>query len=157
MPLELPKTSARVEAYLKGLEPLIALEQNAFDLTALGSVIPSDWAALEDANGPAWQKRTRISLYVDDAVLKYFRAMGPGYGTKLNWVLRAYVQFRLSKVLKSQREAKRLKQSENAKTNKRAEEPGEESWDALRKALIEAGIDPDLSPTQTGKSGEARR
>lgn len=56
---------------------------------------------------PAWkeiwqnrtQKKARISLWVDADVVKFFKSLGPGYGPKMNAVLRAFMLSRLAGLL----------------------------------------------------------
>jgi uncharacterized protein (DUF4415 family) len=50
---------------------------------------PSNWT---DAVLPEQSRKTLISLRVDPAVLEYFKAQGPGYQTRINAVLQAYMQ-----------------------------------------------------------------
>lgn len=50
----------------------------------------------EDRRDP---KRTRVTIRLDADVVKYFRAMGVGYQARINRVLRAYMHFRLAKLV----------------------------------------------------------
>jgi len=43
------------------------------------------------------QRKTPVSLRLDEAVVKWFRARGRGYQTRINAVLRAYVESHVSK------------------------------------------------------------
>ena len=55
--------------------------------------VPEEWADV-------WRSRTatktRVSLWVDDDVLRFFRQMGPGYGPKMNRVLRGFLLARIA-------------------------------------------------------------
>jgi uncharacterized protein (DUF4415 family) len=48
-----------------------------------------DWT---DAVLPGQTRKTLISLRVDPEVLDFFKAQGPGYQTRINAVLQAYMQ-----------------------------------------------------------------
>lgn len=50
-----------------------------------------DWAAAIVHKGlPFPQKKTQIALRLDDDVLAWFKAQGPGYQTRINAILKAY-------------------------------------------------------------------
>ena len=60
--------------------------------------IPAAWTAIAlEAVVPA---KTHLTLRVDDDVVKFFRAMGRGYLTQMNRVLRAFMEARLAGVVK---------------------------------------------------------
>ena len=48
-----------------------------------------DWSKAEVFYPP---KKQAVSIRLDEDVLDYFRAQGPGYQTRINAVLRAYVE-----------------------------------------------------------------
>lgn len=48
-----------------------------------------DWSKAEVVYPP---KKQAVSIRLDEDVLEYFRAQGPGYQTRINAVLRAYVE-----------------------------------------------------------------
>jgi uncharacterized protein (DUF4415 family) len=50
---------------------------------------PGNWT---DAVMPGQLRKTLISLRVDPEVLDFFKAQGPGYQTRINAVLQAYMQ-----------------------------------------------------------------
>lgn len=61
--------------------------------------LPLEWDEIwkdEDRRDP---KRTRVTIRLDADVVKYFRAMGAGYQARINRVLRAYMHFRLAKLV----------------------------------------------------------
>ncbi len=50
-----------------------------------------DWAAAIVHKGlPYPRKKTQIALRLDDDVLTWFKAQGPGYQTRINAILKAY-------------------------------------------------------------------
>ncbi len=52
--------------------------------------LPEDWPERAVAGLPG--PKERVSLEVDADVLRWFRSLGPGYQTRMNAVLRAYMQ-----------------------------------------------------------------
>ena len=59
--------------------------------------IPPEWHAIASAD--AVPGKRHISLRVDEDVLQFFRAMGVGHLSRMNAVLRAFMQARLAGVL----------------------------------------------------------
>lgn len=60
--------------------------------------IPKAW--VEIALTPAVPFKQRMTLRVDEDVAKFFKAMGRGYLTQMNRVLRAFMEARLAGVVK---------------------------------------------------------
>lgn len=60
--------------------------------------IPAAWT--EIALVPVVAGKTQMTLRVDEDVVKFFRAMGRGYLTQMNRVLRAFMEARLAGVVK---------------------------------------------------------
>ena len=60
--------------------------------------IPAAWT--EIALMPAVAGKTPVTIRVDEDVVKFFRAMGRGYLTQMNRVLRAFMEARLAGVVK---------------------------------------------------------
>lgn len=60
--------------------------------------IPAEWTAI--ALEPAVASKTPVTIRVDQDVAKFFRAMGRGYLTQMNRVLRAFMEARLAGVVK---------------------------------------------------------
>ncbi len=55
--------------------------------------VPTEWHQI--AQEPS-RARRRLTLRIDEDVVKFFRALGPGYGPRMNMVLRAFMHGRLS-------------------------------------------------------------
>ena len=62
-----------------------------------GGFIPEDWRAVTQAAPEP--PRARLSLRLDEDVLKFFRLMGVNYQGRINQVLRAFMLARLARVL----------------------------------------------------------
>ena len=54
--------------------------------------IPDDW--YKDAVLTTWPPKEQISIRIDEDVLTFFRGLGKGYQTKINAVLRAFMDAR---------------------------------------------------------------
>ena len=55
---------------------------------------PTDESFWKDAHVVMPQPKRAISLRIDDDVLEWFKSQGRGYQTRMNAVLRAYMQAR---------------------------------------------------------------
>jgi uncharacterized protein (DUF4415 family) len=66
-----------------------------------GSVrIPAEWHSIaQERHQPA---KDKVTLRVDQDVLRFFRAMGQGHLVKMNAVLRAFILARLAEVVKAE-------------------------------------------------------
>ena len=62
------------------------------------SRIPAEWHEIAKARHD--QPTERVTVRIDRDVLRFFRAMGAGYGPRLNEVLRSYMHARLAGVIK---------------------------------------------------------
>jgi len=60
--------------------------------------VPDAWH--EIARGKMRQSKTRITLRLEDDVVKFFRKMGPGYQQRMNDVLSAWMHGRLAGLIK---------------------------------------------------------
>lgn len=74
------------------------LEWDLHHSIAETSRIPEEWHKI--AQGTPETKRVKVNLRLEADVLRFFRSMGPDYGTRINWVLKSYVQARLAGVIK---------------------------------------------------------
>ncbi len=72
-------------------EMLYELERMQEDLTAswLDKSLPDNWTGM-DYSLPVERHRTRVTLRLDSDMLRWFRKLGPGYGPRMNRVLRIY-------------------------------------------------------------------
>ncbi len=62
-------------------------------------VIPAEWEAI--ATRPNTPHKKQLTMRVDQDVIKFFKATGRGYLTRMNDVLRAYMEARLSGMILS--------------------------------------------------------
>lgn len=66
--------------------------------------IPAEWADI--AMEPPCPRKEKLTLRVDEDVLRFFRALGQGYLTQMNRVLRTYMLARLAGVVKGPEQQK---------------------------------------------------
>lgn len=62
-----------------------------------GLVLPGEWHEVLKA-GPKPEK-TRVTIRLDADLVRFFRALGPGWQTQLNRVVRAFVMARLAGIV----------------------------------------------------------
>ncbi len=60
--------------------------------------IPPEWHEIAQARPTA--ARTRVTLALEADVVKFFRSMGPGYGPRINDVLKSWMHARLAGVIR---------------------------------------------------------
>ncbi|WP_420555924.1 BrnA antitoxin family protein [Roseovarius sp.] len=51
--------------------------------------LPEEWQGLESRE-PIARPKTRVTIRLDSDMVKWFRRLGPGYGARINRVLRLY-------------------------------------------------------------------
>lgn len=59
--------------------------------------IPPEWEKI--AKTTRRSKKTRVTMCVEEHVVKFFKSMGPGYQARMNEVLGAFVEAKLSGIL----------------------------------------------------------
>ncbi len=55
----------------------------------LSDSLPQEWDGMEYCS-PSPRARTRVTIRIDSDMLRWFRKMGPGYGPRMNQILRIY-------------------------------------------------------------------
>lgn len=58
--------------------------------------VPVEWHNIWAERDRRADKKKRVTISVDEDVLRFFRAMGAGYGPRMNRVLRAFMHDRLA-------------------------------------------------------------
>jgi hypothetical protein len=94
------------------------LRDDPLSVYDLKKLIPKAWFTL-DQDLPVTEPKVKITLRLDQSVIDFFRATGPGYQTRINRLLATYAQMKIAQV-----------ENENAELA------------AFRKSL-RMGIDPD--------------
>ena len=65
------------------------------------SLVPEAWDTLE-RDVDVTEKKRKVTLYLDDSVVKFFKAMGNGYQTRINRVLATFAQMRIAQVRRAE-------------------------------------------------------
>lgn len=55
----------------------------------IDAALPEDWDGLNSAM-PVHRAKTRVTVRLDADMVRWFRKMGPGYGARINQILRLY-------------------------------------------------------------------
>ncbi|MEO1238346.1 MAG: BrnA antitoxin family protein [Pseudomonadota bacterium] len=89
-----PKTQRLAEQRLKRL--LLELYDETMPSEAEWT-IPEAWATLEQ-DIDVEEKKVKITIRLDESVVKFFRTMGVGYQARMNRVLATYAQMKIAEV-----------------------------------------------------------
>ena len=87
------KATRREEAETDYAFLLAAFDADMVVRAAREGRVPEEWEAVWRSRGA---RRTKVSLWVDEDVVRFFRSMGPGYGPRMNRVLRAFLLARIA-------------------------------------------------------------
>lgn len=64
-----------------------------------GRNLPRDWDKIWEDQDKRDPKRVKVTISLDDDVVRFFKGLGPGYQPRMNRVLRAFMHFRLAKII----------------------------------------------------------
>jgi uncharacterized protein (DUF4415 family) len=78
----------KTETHDRLLSELRALQADLRD-NWLDRSLPEDWDGL-DATAPVERMKDKVTLRLDADMVRWFRRLGPGYGARINRVLRIY-------------------------------------------------------------------
>ncbi|MFQ6552971.1 BrnA antitoxin family protein [Aestuariibius insulae] len=93
--------------------------------------VPEAWHTLE-RDLDVTEKKVKGTLYLDESVAKFYRAMGQGYQTRINRVLATWAQMRILNWLKDKEVRSARSQAllaEDANARLRGEDPPGLGWD----------------------------
>jgi len=82
-----------------GVDAIKMMDHELMGYLAEYKALPREWDRIwedEDRRDP---KRTRVTIRLDADVVKFFKGLGPGYQVRINRVLRAFMHFRLAKLI----------------------------------------------------------
>ena len=65
------------------------------------SLVPEAWDTLE-RDVDVTEKKRKVTLYLDESVVKFFRAMGVGYQARINRILATFAQMRIAQVRRAE-------------------------------------------------------
>jgi uncharacterized protein (DUF4415 family) len=112
----LPATKRRHHHYL--FDAMTRLEWDLQNRIALKGRIPREWHRISAERD---HSKTRITIRLDQDVLKFFRSMGPGYQPRINQVLRAFMHAKLMGVLEGDDTLDRFRDQEMIGPDERPE------------------------------------
>lgn len=96
-----PKTMTKTERmhWGYGVDAIKMMEYELMGYLSEFEALPADWDEVWQDKDRRDPKRTRVTIRLDADVVKYFKGMGEGYQVRINRVLRAYMHFRLAKLI----------------------------------------------------------
>ncbi|MGC8203047.1 BrnA antitoxin family protein [Aliiroseovarius sp. PTFE2010] len=71
------------------------LDDENLALEQVQAKVPEAWHTLEE-DIEVFETKTKITLRLDNSVVKFYRAMGPGYQTRINRILATYAQMQIA-------------------------------------------------------------
>ena len=102
--------TARKHHYYMG-DAMRRLEWDLHNAVFEARRIPKDWCEIAARNDTS---RTRVTMRVDDDVLKFFRSMGPGYQARINDVLRVFMHAKLAGLIHGEETIEPFREHEDA-------------------------------------------
>lgn len=127
--------------YSFGVDALNMIERDIYDQIWALRGCPRDWHLIASDADRRDAKRTRITISLDADVVRFFKALGPGYQHRMNRVLRAFMHMRLAKVIEGPDTTDVVMRPDEVLDRVRARRPewGDEAlWDEDRKRFLEA-------------------
>ena len=85
--------------FMYAVDAMQMVEKDLHDVMWDRRGCPRDWHEIWEDKDRRDSKRTRCTVAFDADVVKFFKAMGPGYQHRMNRVLRAFMHYRLAKVI----------------------------------------------------------
>jgi uncharacterized protein (DUF4415 family) len=74
------------------------LEHDLHNAIHLSNKVPQDWHRIAETRRPG--KRRRVTMRIEEEVIRFFKSMGDGYQARMNDVLRAWMHGRLAGVIR---------------------------------------------------------
>ena len=105
------------ERFLKSIRSL--QDETIFDYTTQ-DLIPDAWAKIEE-DIDCEEKKTKVTLLLDESVAKFYRAMGRGYQARVNRILVTYAQMKMARVRWAEQEMYRYEAEYRAEKAREAE------------------------------------
>ncbi|WP_425071833.1 BrnA antitoxin family protein [Sagittula sp. S175] len=93
-------TKAERLNWMYGVDAVEMIEREILDVMWERRGCPREWHEIWEDRDRRDVKRTRVTAAFDADVVKFFKAMGPGYQHRMNRVLRAFMHMRLAKIVK---------------------------------------------------------
>ncbi|WP_297618545.1 BrnA antitoxin family protein [uncultured Roseicyclus sp.] len=98
-PSEQPLGRRQREHHFYMVEALRRFEWDMHQRIWLDQRIPQDWHEIASRRESA---KTRVTVRLDQDVVRWFRSMGPGYQPRMNDVLRSFMHAKLAGLLRGE-------------------------------------------------------
>ena len=92
-------TKRERQDWMYGIDALRMIEHDIHAVVHDIGALPLEWHEIARDEDRRDAKRTRCTVAFDADVVRFFKAMGPGYQARMNRVLRAFMHFRLAKIV----------------------------------------------------------
>jgi len=96
-PKEMTKTDRKHWGF--GVDAMKMIEYELMGYMHEFRALPRDWDQIWEDQDKRDPKRKKITISVDEDVLRFFKGLGPGYQPRMNRILRAFMHFRLAKLI----------------------------------------------------------
>ncbi|HCP81439.1 MAG TPA: hypothetical protein DIT67_07530 [Octadecabacter sp.] len=96
-PKQMSKTDLRHWGF--GVDAIKMIEYELMGYLHETRALPRDWDTIWEEQDKRDPKRVKVTISLDDDVVKFFKGLGPGYQPRINRVLRAFMHFRLAKII----------------------------------------------------------
>ena len=94
-PQKRPQTKAAQNARAQLIWDLTYLRRERLVSTDIRDEVPEAWHTLE-ADIEAEETKEKVTLYLDRSVARFYKAMGKGYQTRINRLLRTWAQMKIA-------------------------------------------------------------
>ena len=92
-------TKAERKRWKLSVDVLRQIEYDLHDRLQQNPLVPETWHSIWESEGETPPGKVAVTMRLDADIVKFFRALGPGYTTRMNAVLRAFMHLRLSKMV----------------------------------------------------------
>lgn len=96
-PKEMTRTDRKHWGF--GVDAIKMIEYELLGFLHETRALPPDWDKIWEDQDKRDPKRVKITILLDDDVVRFFKGLGPGYQPRMNRVLRAFMHFRLAKLI----------------------------------------------------------
>lgn len=93
------KTQAQLTARTRLARNLLVLNSENWLSAALRDDVPDAWHTLE-LDLEVEEPKEKVTLYLDQSVAKFYRAMGKGYHARINRLLATWAQMKIAEELR---------------------------------------------------------
>ena len=111
-----PLTSKQREHHHYLIDAMARIDYDLHNRIYINQRVPSDWIRIATSPSP---HRKRVTIRLDEDVLKFFRSMGRDYGPRINDVLKAFMHARLMGLLHGDETVDQFKEQEQSGPRKR--------------------------------------